>query len=106
MRGNKALFWLEGIGSYQYRLRIRKNIPGDKRQWFVFDRRTKTVRPMLKRNYVVANQIGQRFNRGKAAVIRPYRRESFVLLGYYSGPRKNFRNGGGLCLDVWGGINK
>jgi hypothetical protein len=27
------------------------------------------------------------------------------MLGYFKGLRKNLRNGGGHCLDIWGGAS-
>ena len=105
MAGNRALIMTEHIGAHQFRLRIRNNDPGNTKQWFVFDSRTQTIRPITNRKYVIANQLGQRFIRGRAAVVRPYRAHIYVKIGYYKGNRRNIRNAIGLCLDVWGGRN-
>jgi len=55
MKSHRALFWKEHIGGYQYRLRIRNNNPENNRQWFIFNRRTHTIRALAKRNYALSN---------------------------------------------------
>ena len=44
MEGNKALVVSEHIGGDQYRLRIRYNAPDNRKQWWMFNARTKTIR--------------------------------------------------------------
>jgi hypothetical protein len=73
MKGRRALFYSEHIGSGQYRLRIRNNKPKDNKQWFVFDWRTKTIRASASRNLVLSNQYRQGFRIGVAATMRPYK---------------------------------
>jgi hypothetical protein len=113
MSTNKNLMWHEHIGSNQYRLRIRNfdikyyrlnPTKADKCQ-FVFDSRTRTIRAHLKRDYAISNEAGQGFNIGRAAVIRPFRKEVFQRIRVYGGSRRNIRNDGGKCLDVHGGHN-
>jgi len=70
MQYNRAVYWAEHIGSYQYRLRIRNTNAGDNKQWFVFDSRTNTIRAWADRRKVISNQINQRFNKGVAANVR------------------------------------
>lgn len=77
----------------------------ESKQWFVHDNRTRTIRTYERRDLVIANQQGYEFAQGVAAVVRPYRKEPYVMIGFYNGTRKNIRNGGGLCLDVYGNSN-
>jgi hypothetical protein len=105
MKENRALFYSEHIGGNQYRLRIRDNNPEDDKQWFVFDRRTHTIRASAQRNLALSNQQGQQYRVDVAAVMRPWRKEPFQRISYYSGTRRNIRNNGQKCLDVHGGSN-
>lgn len=72
MEGNKALFWSEHIGGEKYRLRIQAHDPENEKQWWFFDSRTHTVRPLLKKDFVLANDKGHGFSIGVAATIRQY----------------------------------
>ena len=44
MGGNRQLFWNDKMGSGQYRLRIQDANPNNKRAWWIFDARTRTMR--------------------------------------------------------------
>lgn len=101
MSGNRALFWREHIGSYQYMLRIRDHWPGEGKQWFFFDRRTRTIRAAEKRSYVIANRLGRGYQVGHAAVIRPWRGEIYQKSAFYGGRYRNIRNNAQKCLDVY-----
>jgi hypothetical protein len=56
MSGGRALFWHEHIGGNQYRLRIRNHAPGEGKQWFVFNKRTRSIRAADRRNFAISNQ--------------------------------------------------
>jgi len=56
MKAQRQMFWNDHIGNNQFRLRIQDNNANNQRAWFVFDSRTKTIRPALKLDYVIANQ--------------------------------------------------
>jgi len=107
MATNRALFWHEHIGANQYRLRIRNNNPGNNRQWWIFDWRTKSIRAFADRRRVISVQIGARnFARnGYAAVARYYKGESIQRMRFFGGARRNIRNVLNKCLDVHGGSN-
>jgi hypothetical protein len=105
MRGNKVLFFREHIGHNQYRLRIRTSNPSDYRQWFTFDRRTRTIRAYSWRGHAISNRYQYNFRRGAFVVVRPYRNEVYQRLSFYGGHRQNLRNNNRQCLDVWGGRN-
>lgn len=75
------------------------------KQWFVFDRRTRTIRPSDKRDFAISNQRGQRFRVNKAAVVRKWIGEAEQRIAYYGGSVRNLRNVPGQCLDVHGGHN-
>lgn len=105
MSGNRQLFWNEHIGGGQYRLRIQNSNANNKRAWFIFDIRTRTMRAAINRSLVVSNQAGQGFNIGRAAVVRRWRGEQQQRLHFYSGCFKNVRNDKGKCLDVVGRRN-
>jgi len=94
MKGNKALFWKEHIGGGQYRLRIQAHDPENKRQWWFFDSRTRTVRPLLRRDYALANQRGYKFRINVAATVRKYTGETYEKTRWYTGSRRNIRNNG------------
>jgi len=105
MSGGKALFYKEHIGSSQYQLRIRYNMPGEGKQWFIFNKRTRTIRSAEKRSYAIANRLGRGYNVGQSAVIRPYRGEIYQKIAYYGGKFRNIRNNAQKCLDVHGKSN-
>jgi hypothetical protein len=105
MSTNRALFMAEHIGSNQFRLRIRDNHPGDKMQWFVFDRRSNTIRAWSRRNHALANQRGYQFRRGYAATMRPFDNSNYIRIRWYNGSVRNLRNNGQMCLDVHGNRN-
>jgi hypothetical protein len=105
MKDGRALFYREHIGGNQYRLRIQNHQAFNLKQWFIFDRRTITIRPETKRNYAISNQRGQRFLRGRIAVVRKWDGEAYQRTAFYGGARKNIRNVAGLCLDVHGASN-
>jgi hypothetical protein len=87
------------------RLRIRNNKPFDKRQWFVFDSRTRTIRSSMRRNYVMSNQAGYGYRIGGWAMMRVWRGQIDQRISFWGGSYSNIRNNGGKCLDVWGGRN-
>jgi hypothetical protein len=105
MSGFRALYWNEHIGGGQYRLRIRNDQCKNNRQWFTFDKRTRTVRAFASRGMAISNQRGYAFRIGVAAVVRRYQNEVYQRLSFYRGLRRNFRNVAGKCLDVHGGRN-
>ena len=102
MAGKKSVYWAEDLGQEQFRLRMHYNDPYDERQWFFFDARTQTIRAWAKKNYVIANQIGQGFNINVAVAIRPYTEINQDKIRWYSGQFQNIRNNGDKCLDVYG----
>jgi hypothetical protein len=67
MTGNRALFWNNHIGGNRFRTYIQDNNPEDKRQWFTFDSRTKTIRAWAKRGHALSTTGG--FKRGGIVVI-------------------------------------
>jgi hypothetical protein len=105
MAGNRALVWKENIGGNQFRLRIQDNNPDDSKQWFIFDKRTRTIRADAKRSFALANQKGRNFNVGSAAVVRTYENNSYIRASYHHGFKRNIRNNGAKCLDIHGGRN-
>ena len=107
MRYNRALFWHEHMGSGQYRLRIRNTNPGDNKQWFVFDWRTRSIRTRANRNLVISIQMNGKnwFYYSYAGVVRPYRRESLQKIRWFNGSRRNIRDLGYRCLGTYGKYN-
>jgi hypothetical protein len=105
MAGGRALFTAEHIGGQQYRLRIQDNKAFDKNQWFIFDKRTNSIRSDSKRSMAISNQAGQRFLRNRAAVVRKWIGEAMQRSAFYGGSRRNVRNVPGQCLDVHGASN-
>jgi len=106
MAGFRALFWNEHIGGGQYRLRIRNDSCKNNRQWFTFDKRSRTIRAYASRSMAISNQAGRGFRIGVAAVVRSYKNEVYQRVSFYGGSRRNLRNVAGKCLDVHGGLNK
>jgi len=105
MSTRRALFMAEHIGGHQYRLRIRDNHPADKLQWFVFDRRSNSIRAWSRRNFALANQRGYGFRIGVAATMRQFDNSNTVRIRWYNGSVRNLRNNGQKCLDVHGRSN-
>jgi hypothetical protein len=105
MTTNRALWWAQHLGSSQYYLRIRDNFPGNKKQWFVFDGRTNSIRAFSNRNLAIANRLGYKWAPGHYAVVRPYRRDGYSGIRWYAGSRRNIQNNGRYCLDVQSGSN-
>lgn len=106
MAGNRALTYAEHIGGGQYRLRIQNNQPRKAEQWWIFDSRTQTIRPKNRGNYVLANQKGQEWKTGSAAVIRPFTNDLYSRSEWFSGDKRNIRNMGEKCLSVVDAKNK
>jgi hypothetical protein len=106
MGGNRQLFWNENIGSDQFRVRIQDPNPVNKRAWWTYDHRTRTVRSTIKKSYVLSNQAGQGYKIGKFAVLRKYTGETFQKLDFYNCEKRTIRNKGGKCLDIAGGANR
>jgi hypothetical protein len=103
MGNSRSLFWHSHIGGNQYILRIQDHQPFNQKQWWIFDRRTKTIRPTSRRNYSISNRQGKGFKIKEYAVIRQYIKESYQRLSFFPGSRRNLRNPSGKCLDVYGG---
>jgi hypothetical protein len=101
MSNRRALFWHEHIGGNQYRVRIRNNNPENNRQWWIFDTRTRTVRPVARRNFVLANQKGYAFRINVAVVVRQYRGHYTERTLWFGGYYRNIRNLGKKCLTVY-----
>jgi len=100
MAHGRNLMYAEHIGRGQYRLRIENFNARHSAAWWVFDRRTRTIRARNYSKYVISNQAGQGYNIGKPAVIREWRNENYQRIRVYGGTRKNIRNDGNKCLDV------
>lgn len=111
MGGNRVLFYdneqVKGQAGSR-RLRIRTLNGQTTNQWFKFDSRTRTVRSASDANLVISNEQKQAFRIGRFAVVRPFVKEHSheQTVWWHSGPKRNLRNSGGVCLDVWKGINR
>lgn len=103
MRSKRVIYWADHIGGGQHLLRIRKSNFRNNRQWFVFDWRTHTIRAWADRRKVISNQLGQKFLTGRRAVVRVFKGENYQRIQYHGGSRRNIRNNGEKCLDVYGG---
>jgi hypothetical protein len=104
MSGNRVLYYNEHIGSYQYRLRIRR-ARGDVREWFIYHPQTQTIRLAANRNLVISNPINKGVLKGQALVIRHYKtRDQSIYWDMRSGRLHNGRDMR-FCVDVWGGRN-
>jgi len=58
LSGGRAVEVREHIGGHQYRLRIKTYFPANDKQWFTFDRRSRTIRSWWRKNYAISNQRG------------------------------------------------
>jgi hypothetical protein len=107
MKTNRALFWSEHIGGHQYRLRIRDTNPGNNKQWFIFDWRTRSIRPQANRKLAISIQNGGNnwFYYHYAAVVKPFKGEQLQKIRWFNGARQNIRDIGVRCLDVHGNSN-
>ena len=67
-------------------MRIRNNQPKNNRQWFVFDKRSRTIRAWSSRNMVIANQKGYKFSVGAAATVRNFdTNEVYQKIAFFGG---------------------
>jgi len=74
LAGNRAVYYDNHIGANHYQLRIRDTRPGDtERQWFVFDRRTHSIRSFSQRNYAISHRYGYKFRVGSEATMGLWR---------------------------------
>ena len=89
MDGNRAILWAEDIGGEQYRLRIRSHNPFNKRQWWKFDTRTRTIRAFENANLALSNQRGVGYEAGHAAVARAFTGEEAQKIKYAYGDNKS-----------------
>jgi hypothetical protein len=94
MSGNRALFITKrSIGHGQYPLKIQNHAPWDDAQWFVFDRRTRSIRSANRRQLTISREQGvKRFIPGGYAVARPWKNSVF---------QKTFYNKSKMIQD-WG----
>jgi hypothetical protein len=103
MQGGKVLTVAEYMGESHYRVRIRSP-KGDKREWFIFDEKTKSIRFAHDPRFVLATQHNH-FQQGAAVVVRPYTSQ------HAAESKSKFANGhlvnikSGWCLDSVGGKN-
>lgn len=110
LRSNRPVVWSNAhIGGGQYRLYIQNDNMNNKKQWWTFDYRTKTIRSAHDRRYVISPQRNQRAIQNANAVARIYRNEFWQRIHWKGGNRRNIQNNGfGLsgrtrgCLDVRG----
>lgn len=102
---NIVVFIGEYMGESHYRLRIRK-ARGDRREWFVYDEKTSSIRLASDPRFVLALQKDHN-KAGAAVTMRPFKSQfaKEVKTGY-SPKTKQIANGGGLCLDSVGGSKK
>jgi hypothetical protein len=105
MKDHRALFYAEHIGGSQFRLRIQNNNPNDKKQWWSFDSRTKTIRSFYRRSFALSNQAGQKYRINVAAVSRQFKNEVYQRMRWIDKPRRTIQMIRGKCLDVHGGSN-
>lgn len=87
------------------RLRIRDFDANVVTAYWVFDSRTNTIRSAHYKNWALSNERGQRYNINRQVVVRAYAREKYQQIRFYGGSRKNIRNLGGKCVDVYQGKN-
>jgi hypothetical protein len=56
MQGGKALFWHDQLGGNEYMLRIQNHAPYNEKQWWFFDKRSRTIRPVLKKDFALSHR--------------------------------------------------
>lgn len=105
MPGGKVLYVAEYLGHSQYSLKIRTP-RNDKREFFTYDPKKKTINMNLDRRFVIANENGK-FKRGQRVVLRPYEKASNKqeATSRFNGGRINNGKFSNHCLDVYGGKN-
>jgi len=98
---NRALFMdPRSSGNGQYPLRIRTHQPWCWRQWWTFDRRTKTIRQAHRRQYAISREYGTRRWVTGNAVARPFRNTVWQRTFYNRA--KAVQDYGALVLTVSG----
>lgn len=102
MSGGKVLYVAEYMGGSQYKLRIRTP-RNDKREFFVYDKESGTIRFNLDQRFVLAHQKGN-FRKGATVTLRPYnarlRNELGSVMENNAIKNSKFKD---YCLDVVGG---
>jgi len=102
LQENRVITIWEHIGNNQYYLRLRDHLPGDKRQWFKFDHRTRTIRPITMLSHSLSNQAGYAYTINIPVVARPYTGERFQTTRWVAGKSNNIQNNAELCLQADG----
>lgn len=101
-KGRRAVVYNEfaNYGSEQHQVKIQDNDPTDRRQWFVFDSRTQTIRAFYKKDYCLGNQLGLSFGPDQQVTLRPYKGVIGDRIQWHPGRSNNIRNHGGFCLHI------
>jgi len=95
------------LGSDRYYIRMYHDAPWDLKQWWFFNRRTRTIRPVTKRSHSITVYDGNNEwpRLSKYAILTRYRRKSnkpwYYQATYFSGRYNNIRNPSGFCLSMW-----
>jgi len=103
MNGGKVLNVAEYMGESHYRLRIRSP-RGDKREWFVYDKKSNSIRFAHDPRFVLGTQ-NNHFVQGAAVVLRPFtsKHATETKSKFTNGHLVNMKSG--WCLDSVGGKN-
>jgi hypothetical protein len=107
----RVLYAAEKWGSVaqaMYRVRIRSHYAADEwREWFIFDKATKSVRLANNPDLVLTYYTAARVARGHNLVLRAWNGKRDMRLRYIPGTYHNFHNGenDNLCMDIWQGKN-
>jgi len=95
--GRKVLYFNEniGVGQYRFRSRTAKN---DKREWFVYDKSTRSIRLAADKKYAISLRRGK-MSRGDMVLTKYAGSHSSV---YYDSKKQMLYNGKvRLCADIW-----
>ena len=102
--GRRALYLSkQSRGNGQYQLKIQDHAPWDLKQWFVFDRRTKSIRAAHNRSFTISREYGTKKFRPGNAVMRAFRNNIWQRTFYNKS--KNIQDFGALVLTLNGWRN-
>jgi len=103
--GHRALSYFEALDHQEHYVRVQDNNPYDKKQWWVYDGRTHTIRCHKQRTWALRIRMHafpdpNDFRNGQYAVVSPYRGQVREEMLWHEGQRQNLRNHAKLCLHL------
>lgn len=105
MAGGRVLYVAEKNSGYTMRMRAPKN---DWREWFVFDKKTHSVRVQANKDLAVSFRKAAKISQNTVVEARPFTGNDNERMNYVEGQFSNFHNFGQneMCLMPYNGYNR